>query len=72
MLSTIFFNLYRLGDYGAPHGLTAPSSANAPMRQKQGGYLLRIEKTHKVSTSIVDLELFCLAWCYMRYFGGVI
>ena len=58
MLPSIFFNLHWLGAHGAPQGLTAPSSANAPMRQKQGGILLRIEKTHTVSTSIVDIELF--------------
>ena len=67
-----FFNLHRLGDYGAPHSLTAPPSANAPMRQKQGGYLLRIEKTHILSTRTVDCELLWLQNCYMRYFGGVI
>ena len=72
MLPFFLFNLHWLGAHGAPHSLTAPTSANAPMRQKQGGYLLRIEKTHTMSTSIVDLELFCLAWCYMRYFVGVI
>ena len=67
-----FFNLHRLGDYGAPQGLTAPSSANAPMRQKQDGYLLRIEKLHKMSTRTFDCELLRLQNCYMRYSVGVI
>ena len=54
----IFFTFHRLGDYGAPGGLTAKVIAIIIDVEKQGGYLLRIEKPHILSTSIVDMELF--------------
>ena len=72
MLPSIFFNLHRLGDYGAPHGLTAKVIAIIIDLEKQGDYLLRIEKPHILSTRTVDCELFWLQNFYMRYFGGVI
>ena len=66
------FNLHRLGDYGAPHGLTAKVIAIIIDLEKQGENLLRIEKPRILSTRTVDCELFSLAGCYLRDIGKVI
>ena len=72
MLPSIFLNLHRLGDYAAPHGLTAKVIAIIIDLEKQGDNLLRIEKPRILSTRTVDCELLWLQNCYLRDIGGVI
>ena len=67
-----FFTFHRLGDNGAPHGLTAKVIGDCTAEKSKDAYLFRIEKPHILSTRTVDCELVWLQNFYMRYLGGVI
>ena len=72
ILQSKFFYLHRLGDYGAPHGLTAKVIGDCTAEKRQRHHRIRIEKLQEMSTRTVDCELFWLQNCYMLDFVGVI